>query len=40
LTNKEARKTGKRAERTDALFLAGILDEYNNSELCTGSPSH
>ena len=23
-----------------ALFLAGIIDDYNNSEICTGEPSH
>ena len=26
--------------RTDALYLAGIIDDYNNSLLCTGEPSH
>jgi hypothetical protein len=27
-------------DRAYALFLAGILDDYNNSELCDGDPSH
>jgi hypothetical protein len=26
--------------RADALYLAGIIDDYNNSQLCTGEPSH
>ncbi|MEJ2707436.1 MAG: hypothetical protein P8074_07470, partial [Anaerolineales bacterium] len=26
--------------RMDALYLAGIIDDYNNSLLCTGEPSH
>ena len=26
--------------RTDATYLAGIIDDYNNSRLCTGTPSH
>jgi hypothetical protein len=26
--------------RAYALFLAGIIDDYNNSEFCTGEPSH
>ena len=28
------------AMRNNALFLSGIIDDYNNSELCTGEPSH
>jgi len=24
----------------DALYLAGVIDDYNNGEICTGEPSH
>jgi hypothetical protein len=33
--NKQAKE-----DRAYALFLAGIIDDYNNSELCEGTPSH
>jgi hypothetical protein len=34
-------KNGTAAEdRAYALYLAGILDDYNNAELCNGDPSH
>jgi len=34
-------KDKKEAEdRAYALYLAGIIDDYNNGEICTGDPSH
>jgi hypothetical protein len=33
-------RTKNQADRAYALYLAGIIDDYNNSELCTGEPSH
>jgi len=27
-------------DRAYALYLAGILDDYNNGEFCDGTPSH
>ena len=29
-----------KALRAEALYLYGIIDDYNNSEICTGEPSH
>jgi hypothetical protein len=43
LTPKEVKKknaTFTPEDRTYALFLAGILDDYNNSEFCQGDESH
>jgi hypothetical protein len=35
------RSIGKRdADRDVALALYGIIDDYNNGEICTGEPSH
>jgi hypothetical protein len=36
----EAKGNKDKQEREDALYLAGILDDYNNSRLCTGTYSH
>ena len=35
-----SRMKNKATDRTYALYLAGIFDDYNNGEVCNGDPSH